>query len=250
MANYLVFQVCANLGSYGSQFAVGTNRYTDNKPIFSQIVGLIAAALGLERDDEQINHLYDDYDLACMVIPTKGFKITDFHTLIGKDKNQGALISRREYLTDVLFDVALKVKDQNLNSSVLFNLENIAQALKHPAFALYVGRRSCAVSLPLDPMIINCSSFVEAFQTYFKNRQVGTPLIENMLHLSQFNRFNGYFDLKDSVGIDVKLVWQGLQKIAGVDVFSTTYLRDRCVNRKSMRFIERPVSYSSVRLEV
>ena len=81
MANYLVFQVCANLGSYGSQFAVGTNRYTDNKPIFSQIVGLIAAALGLERDDEQINHLYDDYDLACMVIPTKGFKITDFHTL-------------------------------------------------------------------------------------------------------------------------------------------------------------------------
>ena len=164
MADYLVFQVCANLGSYGSQFAVGTNRYTDNKPIFSQIVGLIAAALGLDRDDEQINHLYDDYDLACMVIPTKGFKITDFHTLIGTDKNQGALISRREYLTDVLFDVALKVKDQNSKSNLNFTVEGIAQALKHPAFALYVGRRSCALSLPLDPFVLTSSSFVEAFQ--------------------------------------------------------------------------------------
>ena len=70
-----------------------------------------------------------------------------------------------------------------------------------------------------------------------------------MLHLFNANRFNGYFDLDDA-GLDVKLVWQGLQKIAGVDAFSTTYLRDRCVNRKSMRFIERPVSYSSFRLEV
>ena len=45
------------------------------------------------------------------------------------------------------------------------NLPALAQALRKPHFALYLGRKSCPLALPLDPRVIAAASVYEAFDS-------------------------------------------------------------------------------------
>jgi CRISPR system Cascade subunit CasD len=82
-------------------------------------------------------------------------KTTDFHTI--KDarvnysglKSHETIITRREYLYDAEFTVAVwKTQD------VEFSIDEIGAAIKKPIFTPFLGRRSCPLSIPLFEKII------------------------------------------------------------------------------------------------
>jgi CRISPR system Cascade subunit CasD len=54
MTDYLVFQLYGSLASWGEP-AVGEMRHTNSIPGRSSILGLLAAALGIKRADEELS---------------------------------------------------------------------------------------------------------------------------------------------------------------------------------------------------
>lgn len=166
--DYLVFRLYGPMASWGD-IAVGVSRHSANHPGKSALMGLLAAALGVDRDDEEkqiaLNH---DYSLAIKQFTT-GTLLYDFHTVQAPDsvgkfqyrtrrdelihgKNRlgaGALRSAREYLTDSVALVAIRALDNSV-----FSLQQIKNKLLKPVFHLYLGRKSCPLSIPLSPQII------------------------------------------------------------------------------------------------
>jgi CRISPR system Cascade subunit CasD len=139
------------LQSWGdtSKFVI---RRSMEAPTKSGVVGLICCAIGLSRKDahDQLPRLNE---LRMGVrIDRLGTRWWDYHTVgagVGmttaagglKTGAQGTLITRREYLADASFLVALQ------GNAVL--IENIADALRSPKWSLYLGRKSCLPSMPV-----------------------------------------------------------------------------------------------------
>jgi CRISPR system Cascade subunit CasD len=127
----LLLRLAAPLQSWGT-----TSRFkkltTEREPTKSGVIGLVAAALGRERDAD----LTDLTELRFGVrVDQPGELLQDFHTAHGLDGKQ-AFISYRYYLCDAVFVVGLESEDEAL-------LDQVEDALKHPRFPLYLGRRAC-----------------------------------------------------------------------------------------------------------
>lgn len=153
----------------GGMQAWGTHTYEDYRPslIFptrSGIVGLLAACLGIKRDDlHALKQLNDSIVITVRVNKRKvenrhmdkkcrsvSFqKITDYHTVLDARKVDGgprkdAIVSRREYLFDAEYTLALTTKPQ-----AAFSLEQLFAAAKKPLYTPFLGRRSCPLHQPL-----------------------------------------------------------------------------------------------------
>lgn len=129
----LLLRLAAPLQSWGSCSKFET-RTTEKLPTKSGVIGMAAAALGLRRDSDlsELNTLRFG-----VRADREGEDITDFHTVrAAKD-----YITYRHYLSDAVFLAGLE-GDREL-------LEKIEAALKAPAFPLFLGKRSCPVTLPL-----------------------------------------------------------------------------------------------------
>lgn len=122
--------------SWGDESRFKT-RATATTPTKSGIVGLIAAAQGRRRTDEI-------EDLAALKMAVRvdqsGSLLRDYQTAQPWQTrpNDSAQLVTRYFLSDAAFLVAVESEDRAL-------LENIADALKSPAFPLFMGRRSCPV---------------------------------------------------------------------------------------------------------
>ena len=90
----------------------------------------MAAALGIRRNEEisELNSLRMG-----VRVDQEGKLMRDFHTA-HSEKN--SYITTRYYLADAVFLVGLESQDEEL-------LKKIEFALKHPAFPLFLGRKSC-----------------------------------------------------------------------------------------------------------
>jgi len=174
----LVFRLYGAMASWG-EIAVGENRHTANHPSKSAIIGLLAAALGIKRDDEeQQNLLQQGYALAVEVIfigqllsdyhstqvPRATGKI-NFHTrrdeiVLGK-KQLGTILSSREYRSDTLVLVAIQALE-----TAPYSLVEIKKQLLKPKFHLYLGRKSCPLAAPLDPQLIKQTYYYDALKAY------------------------------------------------------------------------------------
>lgn len=171
--DFLVFRIYAPLASWGD-IAVGGQRFTLGHPTKSAVLGLVAAALGTDRAASAKHQtLHDALGLAWRV-DQKGEVLSDYHTTqvvprpaLGKvalrsrrqafDVGAGeevTILSTREYLQEHCVRIALWSRDRSDDAS----LENITQALMKPAYALYVGRRSCSLGLPLMPQIVTAAA--------------------------------------------------------------------------------------------
>jgi CRISPR system Cascade subunit CasD len=76
-------------------------------------------------------------------------KLPDFHTVLAARKvdgsaNENPVVSRREYLFDAAFTVAIGEKQH-----APVTLTVIADALRRPCYTPVLGRRSCPISRPL-----------------------------------------------------------------------------------------------------
>lgn len=132
----LLLRLAGPMQSWGvsSRFS---HRRTRTEPTKSGVLGLIAAAQGRRRCDE----LEDLLQLRIGVrVDQPGSLVIDFQT--EKDRKGSSLpLSRRHYLSDAIFVVGIEGEKQLL--------EGIKEALLHPKFPLYLGRRSCPPGQPL-----------------------------------------------------------------------------------------------------
>lgn len=133
----LLLRLSAPLQSWGSE-SMYDNRETDSMPTKSGVIGMLAAALGIKRD----GNLDDLRKLRFGVrIDLPGIKLNDFQiTQMGEKFNSN--LSKRIYLSDAIFLVGV-------GSTDIEYLEKIERALKHPQYAIFLGRRSCPPTQPL-----------------------------------------------------------------------------------------------------
>lgn len=129
--------------SYGtdSHFEI---RHTDDYPSKGAVLGLVAAALGIRR--EETSKLQELRDLHIVVrVDQTGQKTKEFQTVykpkykdVKNGKEEHTYLTYRYYLEDAVFLVALEGEDDLI--------KRVYEALKRPYFALFYGRRSCPVN--------------------------------------------------------------------------------------------------------
>ena len=133
----LLLRLAAPLQSWGSGSMFDT-RETDFYPSKSAVIGILAAAMGIERDGslEQFHKLKFG-----VRIDHHGERLSDLQiTDMGEKLNSN--LSHKVYLSDAVFLAGLESESNEV-------LLEIAEAIRHPVFPLYLGRRSCPPTLPI-----------------------------------------------------------------------------------------------------
>ena len=135
----LLLRLAAPLQAWGADSKFET-RKTGREPTKSGVIGLLAAALGLRRDEsEQLSRLAQlQFGVR---IEREGRLLVDFHMARNEEKDR-SYVTYRHYLEDAVFLVGLESDEETL-------LRTLEEALTHPAFPLYLGRRACPPTLPL-----------------------------------------------------------------------------------------------------
>ncbi len=174
---YLVFRLYAPLASWG-EVAVGEVRPSANYPSQSALLGLLGAALGLERGDEDAHTaLREGYGFVVGVV-APGRLLRDYHPAqvpgraslkrrphrtrrdelsLPKDE-LNTILSTRDYRQDAISVVAAWAK-----SDAPYPLAALRIALAQPRFTLYLGRKACPPALPLCPTIVEAADAGAAF---------------------------------------------------------------------------------------
>lgn len=176
--NYLLFRLYGPMASWG-EIAVGESRHSAIYPGKSALLGLMAAALGIRREEEQrLTTLAAGYRFAVKVI-NAGHPLRDYHTaqapdsvgkfvyrtrrdelVVGKER-LGTILSSREYRCDALALVAVVAEN-----GAPYSLEEIRTALLKPRFHLYLGRKSCPLAASLNPLVRDATGFGDALDNY------------------------------------------------------------------------------------
>ena len=170
---FLLFTLYAPMGSFG-EIAVGERRMSWARPGRSAILGLVAAAQGIERTDERAHQNLEAGLFYAVRTDAPGRPLIDYHTAQTPTARKGVtfatrreelqsddlntVLSTREWRSDACFTVALWPRPEPP-----IDLDAIVGALRHPRFVLYVGRKSAPLGLPLRPEIVEADTFVTAF---------------------------------------------------------------------------------------
>ncbi|MEI2415565.1 type I-E CRISPR-associated protein Cas5/CasD [Orrella sp. JC864] len=173
MAQYLLMRLYGPLASWG-EIAVGEARHCAMHPSRSALLGLLAAALGIEREnDTALSALSQGYRLG-IKLEAPGSLLRDFHTIqLGVPGRKQRFRSRRQSLSAEKIDTLLSMREYRCDSIASialeatehapFTLDELAEALRAPRFTLYLGRKSCPLALPIAPQIVEAPSLRAAF---------------------------------------------------------------------------------------
>lgn len=155
---------------HGVMQAWGGHTFEDYRPSLlfptrSGLVGIIGACLGIDRGDQKALQALTSSFLYCARLDESPYavrKIIDFHTVLDARKvdgkrNPNPVVSRREYLCDARFTIALQTLD---GSS--YTLEQISSALREPVYTPFLGRRSCPPARPLLECILEAEDLHSA----------------------------------------------------------------------------------------
>lgn len=138
----LVLVLDGVLQSWGTT-TIGHARTTNTYPTKSAIVGMIANALGREREDD----IQDIAEISYAVrVDSPGDLQRDYHLVsILTQPSKGDRVGRiteRFYLADAVFTIAISHHNPSF-------LQDISNALNKPSRALFLGRKSCPPSRPV-----------------------------------------------------------------------------------------------------
>jgi len=237
MRQFLLFQLYGPMASWGD-VAVGEQRPSASHPSKSAILGLLAAAKGIRRDEESLHHemaagygfgvrvdapgeLQRDYHTS-QVPPAKG-KVT-FFTRRDELRNVelNTILSSRDYRVDGRYTVAVWVQDD----VAPFTLKVLADALQMPRLALYLGRKSCPVAVPLWPKVLEADDLKSAFAA------IEFPEDEMLSNIKSSTQISYY--------------WEALNSgAAGMSASMVYPRRDHPLSRKRWQFAERNEYYYS-----
>lgn len=186
MTAFLAFTIYAPLSSWGD-IAVGESRGAWDRPSRSAVLGLVAAALGIERGSQEAHDALDRGYRLAVRLDAPGTPLVDYHTAqtvaasaLRKKKphtraelldavpagDRETILSRRAYRQDALATVLLWPAADNPR----WSLEQMESALRRPHFALYAGRKASPFGLPLGPQVLEADSLAECFARYCEHR--------------------------------------------------------------------------------
>ena len=180
MKEYVIFRLYGHMASWGD-IAVGEVRPSHTHPSKSAVLGLIAAALGISRDQDTLHRqLANGYGFAVRV-DSIGTPLSDYHTTQVPPSGTGrkrisfatrkdelvtlpreklkTIISKRDYRMDTLATVVLWER-----TSPPHSLEKLAEALQYPGYVLYLGRKSCPLGLPMEAQVVAADTLLEALR--------------------------------------------------------------------------------------
>ena len=167
------------MASFG-EIAVGERRMSWARPSRSAVLGLVAAARGLDRADERAHVQLEESLYYAIRTDVIGRSLLDYHTAQTPKSKRGltystrreevaaedlhTVLSTREWLSDTCFTVCLWQRN-----GAAVALDELAAALREPQFVLYLGRKSGALGLPLDPALVVAETFFDAFVARQRN---------------------------------------------------------------------------------
>lgn len=227
---FLVFQLYGPMAAWGD-IAVGEHRPTYGHPSKSAIIGLVAAALGLRREQEQShNELANALGFGVQV-NSAGELLRDYHTVQVPPMRRGvSYYTRKDSLSSLKLHTILSQKDYRMNAFYLValwekektcsvDLDSVLDALKKPRLTLYLGRKSCPLSLPLAPRIASVSTLGDAFTAYRETQALPDGL---------------------PAGGQIHSYWEDLTtEQSGLRADMETSRRDQILSRKRWQFTNR-----------
>ena len=164
MNEYLGWLVAGPMGSFGD-YAGHEVRGSGHVPLRSGILGLVGAALGVQREDDEGQRALREYSVAVQSL-CESTALRDYHTIetvteptrVGVTRREmlaaagpgqsNTTVTVREFRSDVVFRVALWCA-----GGALWSLDQIRDALCRPRYALYIGRKSCPLAAPMNPVV-------------------------------------------------------------------------------------------------
>lgn len=160
MKKTLLLRLHGPMQSWGVSGFFG-NRDTSAYPSKSGVLGLVAAALGINRGAIPTELL--KLSMGTKIIK-QGLVLKDFQTAMNVIKYDGGkgdtVLSHRFYLHDAWFIAGISCQDSEL-------LNSIYRALRNPRWPLYLGRKSCPPSLPVhlsEPTELSLFDALSAFE--------------------------------------------------------------------------------------
>lgn len=150
----LAFYLDSPLQSWGYQSRFD-RRTSFSMPTRSGIIGMICAAMGIDRVDAGALEQFAAINLTCLALK-QHVRLIDFHTIGGgwdkkidsnnlipkADGKPGKTkITRREYLQNSKFGVLIDGPEKILHE--------IAEAMKNPKWGIWFGRKSCIPASPV-----------------------------------------------------------------------------------------------------
>jgi CRISPR system Cascade subunit CasD len=195
MSDTLAFLIDAPLQSWGASSKF-QRRDTESWPTKSALVGVLAAALGIDKNAQDEDARVAPLAALCFSVfrwpkcaPVT--RLADFHTIGGGyDKTNpaeklhipckagdgspfGTVITRRTYLTDARF-IALFQGDRA-------TLERAAAALFDPVWGIWFGRKTCIPAEPLSPVVAaSPREALAALWQKFGNDPAEIPALEGL----------------------------------------------------------------------
>lgn len=159
----------APLQSYGRQ-SKWDSRDTGYYPSKSAVIGLIACAMGIERNNKYIDILSENLSVSIR-IDKPGRPLEDLQTVNYpvqmakggiKDKGLYHPLLNKMYIQDAVFSVFI-VGDINL-------LQKCFESLQNPVWQVFLGRKCCVPSVPIciEPPIEN----IEDIEKFIKESPI------------------------------------------------------------------------------
>jgi len=159
MTDWLIFGLSATMAAMGDH-AGHERRGSGTWPGRSAIVGLMGAALGIERTGDFST--LEALDISVAIFDT-GVPLRDFHTIqtvpnaAAKSPNSrpeamrtagplklNTVLTKRDYRAGVFYGIAI--------SGAPEILDQLGEALRYPRYQLFLGRKSCPLSTPPGPV--------------------------------------------------------------------------------------------------
>lgn len=194
--DYLVLTLAAPMASFGA-VAVGERRPSWNRPSKSQVLGLVAGALGIERTEESRQLALASSLGFAVRIDEPGTLAVDYHTtqvpparrnrrfstradeLAVGNTDLKTILSRREFRTGALNTVALWRTAEGAPPIL-----DIEFALRTPIFVPFAGRKSHPLMLPMRPGIVAATSILAAFDAYDRSEPPAVSDLKAQRHMA------------------------------------------------------------------
>lgn len=166
----LVLRLEGPLQSWGEN-AKWDFRDSSTMPTKSGIVGLLGCAMGEERGSQVLVELAQSITVAVRA-DRPGVKTVDFHSVTGfplrnaerkqrtdgKGKPSDTFTTRREFLEDACFTVFIDTTPEWQ--------KRIIEALENPKWCMYLGRKNCVPSRPIQAKVVEYVNIQEALKKY------------------------------------------------------------------------------------
>ncbi|MCW8382378.1 type I-E CRISPR-associated protein Cas5/CasD [Streptomyces justiciae] len=151
----LTLRLAGPLQAWGAS-ARFARRTTESAPTKSGVIGMLAAARGMDRGDDDTLARLAALRFGVR-IDQPGTRVRDFQTAHHADTGKSMPLSERYYLADAVFVAAVEGEDTLL--------DELHAALRNPVHPPYLGRRSCPPAHPVQLGLHRGTGLAEALQT-------------------------------------------------------------------------------------